>query len=125
MNRKPEKISGLIGGILAVILMCITMFLVFQITADPSAYDDIGIHFNQDDITSMYLLYIPACLASIISVVAALRVEKNTKISGIVLIVCAIVLIFSNIINIVSFVLLMISGVMCLARTPKSSLASE
>lgn len=121
MNRKTEKICGMIGGVLAVLLMSLTMLLVFQITSNPGAYDDIGIHFTSDDISSMYFLYIPAWIASIAAVIAAWRVDKNTKISGIIMVLCAIVLVFSNLLNVVSFVLLMISGVMCLSRKPKLS----
>lgn len=119
MNRKPEKIIGMIGSILATILMAGAMYIVFTITADPSRYDDIGIHFTSSDIQSLYLMYVPAMIASIASILAAWRVDKNTKISGIVMIISAIIIVFANLLNIVSFVLLMISGVMSLARTPK------
>lgn len=119
MNRKPEKIIGMIGSILATILMAGAMYIVVTITADPSRYDDIGIHFTSGDIQSLYFMYVPALIASIASILAAWRVDKNTKISGIVMIISAIIIVFANLLNIVSFVLLMISGVMSLARTPK------
>lgn len=119
MNRKPEKITGMIGAVLATILMAGAMYIVFTVTADPTKYDDIGIHFTNTDIQSLYTLYIPAFIASAVSIIAAWRVDKNTKISGIILIISAIIIVFANLLNIVSFVLMMISGVMCLSRTPK------
>lgn len=125
MNRKPEKICGMIGACLATALMAYSLYIAFQVSANPMKYESIGIHFTESDIKSLYILYIPALLASIISIAAAWLVDRKTKIAGITMILSAIVIIFSNIINIVSFVLLMAAGVMCLVRTPKAKTISS
>lgn len=120
-NRKKERILGLVGALLAAALIGFTLYLCIQITLDPSKYDDIGIHFTKDDIQTMYMMYIPAFIASIVSAFAALNTDRNPKTCGIIMIVTAIIIIFSNIINIISFVLLMCAGVMCLVRKEKKS----
>lgn len=120
-NRKKERILGLIGALLAAALIGFTLYLCIQITLEPGKYDEIGIHFTSSDIQAMYMMYIPAFIASIISAFAALNTDKNPKICGIIMIVTAIIIIFSNIINIISFILLMCAGVMCLVRKEKKS----
>lgn len=121
MKRTPEFVCGLIGGILATIFQALMLVGTRTIQSNPTVYWDLGIEFSTSDIDRLFTMYAIALVASILAIVFACLVNKKTKLSGIMMILAAVVMELINMLNIVSFVLLMVAGVMCLARKPKNN----
>lgn len=119
MKRTAEFVCGLVGSILATAFQGLMLLGTSVIASNPDIYAEMGIYFNTDQVNEMYTMYAIAFVASLVAIVFSCLVNKKTKLSGIMLIILAVALEFINMLNIISFVLLMISGVMCLARKPK------
>lgn len=123
MKRTPELVCGLIGSILATVFQLLMLLGTSALSSMPEIYEELGIYFTSSDISKLYMMYTAALIASIAAIVFAALVNKKTKLSGIMMIIAAIVIELINMLNIISFVLLMVAGVMCLARKPKQQLA--
>lgn len=119
MKRTPEFVCGLIGSILAAVFQVLLLFGTTAIQSNPEIYWELGVSFTTADINRLFMMYGVGFVAAIVAIVAACLVHKKTKSSGILMIIMAVILELINMLNIISFVLLMIAGVMCLARNPK------
>ena len=104
MKRVPEFACGLIGSILALL---ISLFLCLVTGSMPSYYSSAN---------NMFVVSIFALIVSIIAIVFSCLINKNTKISSIILIISAVLLLITNLIQIISFALLLTAGIMGLVR---------
>lgn len=103
MKRTPEFVLGLVGSIMAA---CINAFFVIIVGFMPVTWE----------ITDAWGLFWLGFALSIVAIVFACLVNKKTKLSGIMMIILAIIIEILNLWNIIPMILLLIAGIMCLAR---------
>lgn len=103
MKRTPEFVLGLVGSIFATV---INAFFVIVVGFMPVTWD----------VSEAWGYFWIALAFSIAAIVFSCLVNKKTKLSGIMMIVLAILIEFFNIWNLIPVILLLISGIMCLAR---------
>ncbi|MBC6309480.1 DUF4064 domain-containing protein [Listeria sp. FSL L7-1582] len=117
MNRTAEFVLGLIGGITGVIASGTAMLLgVFMTAASAVTLEDFGSFFGLGAIAAGVLVF----LMSVFAIVATCLIKTNVKFWGIMLIIIGGVgFILIQFIWVVPGVLLLISGIMCVARKPQ------
>ncbi|MDU5107767.1 hypothetical protein [Clostridium sp.] len=104
MKRIPEFTCGLIGSILGTIIAIIAFILLgFR----PSTETISGIGFVSNGI---------GIIIGIVAIVFACLINKNTKVSSIVLIITGTILFFTNFLQIIPLALLLVAGIMGLIR---------
>lgn len=104
MKRTPEFILGLIGSIWGIVISVFTLIVTGYL---PVSSFTAGL--------VMTISFVGLCLG-ILAIVFACLVNTKTKTSGIVLIVCAVSIFLTNLLQIIPAILLLIAGIMCLAR---------
>lgn len=104
MKRVPEFTLGLIGSILALLISAYWTYVFGCMPAtDPIATAG----FNSNGIGVAF---------AIAAIVFSALINKITKTSGIILIILAVALFFTNFFQVVSSILLLIAGILSLAR---------
>lgn len=104
MKRTPEFVLGLIGSIWAMLIAIGTIFFSgFMPVTNGLAG------------TAMVTNAV-GLISAICAVIFACLVNSKTKVSGIVMTVCGVVVFLTNFLQIIPAILLIIAGVMCLAR---------
>jgi len=104
MKRTPEFVLGLIGSIWSTLVAFATFVFAGFL---PVTNELAG--------TAM-LTNVLGVIAGIVSIVFACMVNSKTKVSGIILTVCGVVIFLTNFFQIIPCILLLISGIMCLTR---------
>ncbi len=104
MKRTAEFVLGLIGSIWAILIAIGTIFI--------SGFAPVT---NELAGTAMITNSI-GLISAICAVISACLVNSKTKVSGIIMTVCGIVVFLTNFIQIIPAILLIIAGVMCLTR---------
>ncbi|WP_282195149.1 DUF4064 domain-containing protein [Thomasclavelia cocleata] len=104
MKRTAEFVLGLIGSIWAILIAIGTIFI--------SGFAPVT---NELAGTAMITNSI-GLISAICAVIFACLVNSKTKVSGIIMTVCGIVVFLTNFIQIIPAILLIIAGVMCLTR---------
>lgn len=104
MKRTPEFVLGLIGSIWATVIAIIA----FGLSSFASETYGASGSFMGAAFVGLIL--------SIIAIVFSCLVNSKTKASGIILIVCAVLIFITNFFQFVPVILLLIAGIMCLAR---------
>lgn len=104
MKRTAEFVLGLIGSIWAILIAMGTIFI--------SGFAPVT---NELAGTAMITNSI-GLISAICAVIFACLVNSKTKVSGIIMTVCGIVVFLTNFIQIIPAILLIIAGVMCLTR---------
>lgn len=108
MKRTPEFVLGLVGSIMATV---VNSFFVIMVGFMPVTWS----------ITDSWGVFWLGLAFSIAAIVFACLVNKKTKLCGIMMIVLSVLIVFLNLWNLVSFILLLIAGIMCLARKPQQN----
>ena len=103
MKRTTEFVLGLVGSIIATV---INAFFVIVIGFMPVTWD----------VGEAWGYFWIALAFSITSIVFSCLVNKKTKLSGIMMIILSILIGFFNIWSLIPSILLLIAGIMCLAR---------
>lgn len=104
MKRVPEFVLSLIGSILSLIVSAYWFYL-FGCMPATNPVADAGFISNGIGV-----------VLAIISIVFAALIEKKTKVSSIILIIMAVALFITNFFQALSTILLLIAGIMGLAR---------
>lgn len=107
MKRIPEFTLGIIGSIIS-LLMAGYWFYIFG--AMPAIDPIASAGFISNGIGTVI---------AIVAIVFAALINKTTKASSIILIICAVILFLTNYIQIISSILLLIAGIMGLVRKIK------
>ncbi len=103
MKRTPEFVLGLVGSILATF---INILFVIVVGFMPVTWE----------VSTAWGSFWIASALSIATIVFSCLVNKKTKLSGIMLIILAVIIEFLNLWCLVPMILLLIAGIMCLAR---------
>lgn len=104
MKRTAEFVLGLIGGIIGLFISLPTFILM-------------GFAPVYDTITSIaWVTNGIATVLAIVAIVFACLVNKKTKLSGILMIITGVGLFLCNFLNIIPAILLLVAGIMSLAR---------
>ncbi|EGT3614913.1 DUF4064 domain-containing protein [Clostridium perfringens] len=104
MKRTAEFVLGLIGGILGLLISFPTFIIM-------------GFMPVTDSLSS--IAWVTNALATVLAIVAivfACLVNKKTKLSGIIMIITGVGLFLCNFLNIIPAILLLVAGIMSLAR---------
>ncbi|MDQ0150553.1 hypothetical protein ACFO6R_12795 [Eubacterium multiforme] len=104
MKRLPEFVLGLIGSILS----------FFTAIGSKAILGKLPCTFELGNI--MYSLSSFGIILAIASIVFASLINKYTKVSSICLIVLSSILFLTNFMQIIAFILMLIAGIMGLAR---------
>ncbi len=107
MKRVPEFILGIIGSVLSLL---IAGYWLNTFGNMPSTNQLASAGFISNGIGT---------LIAIIAIVFAALINKTTRASSIILIICAVVLFLTNYFQALSSILLLVSGIMGLARKIK------
>lgn len=108
MKRTAEFVLGLIGGIVAVIISVMSFINAGFV---PLLNEDVETMVNATMISNSIGLII-----SIVGLVFACLVNKNAKKSGIIMIITGVLLPLFNLFTIISCILFLIAGIMCVVR---------
>lgn len=108
MKRTAEFTLGLIGGILGIITSAFTIF--------GAGFVPLATKAIENTVTATMGSNVIGLAASIVGLIFACKVNKNSKTSGIVMIICGMVIFLTNFFQIIPLVLFLIAGIMCLAR---------
>lgn len=103
MKRTPEFVLGLIGSIMATVTNALFVVVVGFLSVTSEASQVWGVFWI-------------GLLLSIVAIVMSCLVNRMAKICGVFLIILAIMIEIFNLWNIIPFILLLIAGIMCLAR---------
>lgn len=112
MKRTAEFVLGLIGGILGIIIAFITLVGAISLLLGNEPVEGIEIAFT--------VIYTIGLILSIVGLVFACRVNKNSKVSGIMMIIAGVGVFLCNVLNVASLILFLIAGIMCLTRKMES-----
>lgn len=104
MKRTPEFVLGLIGSIWAMLIAIGTTFI--------SGFAPVTNGFAG----AAMITNIIGLISAICAVIFACLVNSKTKASGIVMAICGVVVFLTNFLQIIPAILLVIAGIMCLAR---------
>lgn len=107
MNRTAEFVLGLIGSILALLTSMLFVVLMAFVSSTGVA-------------AMVSILAFLGVALSLTALVFSCLVNKNPKVSGIVLIITGILIALTNFLQILFSILILISGIMCLVRKPAS-----
>lgn len=72
-----------------------------------------------DQLGRMMITNAVCFVLSIVSIIMTCLINTKTKLSGVVLIIMSVAIFFTDFLQIIPLVLLMISGIMCLVRKPE------
>lgn len=104
MKRTPEFVLGLIGSIWAMLIAIGTTFI--------SGFAPVT---NSLAGTAM-ITNIVGTIGAIVALIFACLVNSKTKASGITMTICGVIVFLTNFLQIIPAILLVIAGIMCLAR---------
>lgn len=108
MKRTAEFVLGLIGGIFGIITTLISFVGAGFV---PLASKNV-----EKTVTLVMATNFIGIALSITGLVFACRVNKNSNVSGIMMIIAGVGVFLCNFFNVIPLILFLIAGIMCLAR---------